>query len=170
MSEGADMKHETPMNKQRKRGRHEAGCRVCAHPERQQIETEWCSWGNASKLAKKYGLSRDSIYRHCRTLQLFEKRSRNLKGALERIIEQADSVAVNASAVVAAVQAYSKITSQGSWVDRVERINLNSLFEKMSVEELEQYAKTGDLPGWFRETLGATPIDGQEDSQNTELE
>jgi hypothetical protein len=166
MAEGTDMKHETPMSKHGKRGRHEAGCRFCTHPERQQIETEWCAWANTTKLAKKYGLSRDSIYRHCRALGLFEKRSRNLRAALERIIERSDEVPVNASAVVAAVQAYSKINSQGAWVDRVEKINLNSLFEKMSVEELEQYAKTGDLPGWFRETVGATPIDGQEDLQN----
>jgi hypothetical protein len=150
--------------------RHENGCRVCAHPERKQIEDQWCAWANTSRLAKTYGLSRDSLYRHVVAFNLRERRARNLKAALERIIEQADNVTVNASAVVAAVQAYSKINSQGAWVDRIEKINLNSLFEKMSVEELEQYAKTGDLPGWFTDTVGATPIDGQEDLQNAELE
>jgi hypothetical protein len=117
-------------------------------------------------LAKKYHLSRDSLYRHCHALGLFERRGRNLKGALEKIIEQADSVPVNAGAVVQAIQAYAKINSAGQWIDRTEQINLNSLFERMSAEELEQYAKTGDLPDWFKQTVGATPLDGQEDKAN----
>jgi hypothetical protein len=117
-------------------------------------------------LAKQYGVSRDSLYRHCHALGLFEKRGRNLKGALEKIIEQADSVAVNAGAVVQAIQAYAKINSAGQWVDRTEQVNLNELFKRMSAEELEQYATTGDLPDWFKQTVGATVSDSQEDKGN----
>lgn len=147
-------------------GRHEAGCRVCAHPEREQIETEWCSWANSSKLAKQYGLSRDSVYRHVVAFNLREKRAKNLRAALERIIEQADGVTVNAAAVVSAVQAYAKINLQGAWVDRIEKIDLNALFERMSTEELERYAKEGILPEWFTDIVGATRSDSQEDRQN----
>lgn len=147
-------------------GRHEFGCRVCAHPEREQIENEWITWGNTSKLAKQYGLSRDSLYRHCHALRLFEKRARNLKGALEKIIEQADIVPVNAGTVVQAIQAYAKINSAGQWVDRTEQINLNSLFERMTAKELEEYAKAGTLPSWFTEIVGAIPLDSQEEKGN----
>ncbi len=146
--------------------RHEAGCRVCAHPEREQIESAWCAWANTSKLAKQYSLSRDSLYRHCHALSLFERRGRNLKGALEKIIEQADSVTVNAGAVVQAIQAYAKINSAGQWVDRTEQINLNELFERMTREELEAYAQDGTLPDWFRQTVGTTPANSQEDKAN----
>jgi hypothetical protein len=148
------------------RGRHEAACRVCAHPEREQIESEWCAWANTSELAKQYGLSRDSLYRHCHALGLFERRGRNLKGALEKIIEQADSVAVNAGAVVQAIQAYAKINAAGQWVEKIEQVNLNDLFERMTAQELEQYAKTGNLPLWFRQTTGATAADGCDDKEN----
>ena len=76
---------------------------------------------------------------------------------LERIIEKADEVDVTAAAVVAAVQAYSKINAAGQWVDRSEHLDLNELFEKMTQQELEAYAKDGTLPDWFTTTVGATP-------------
>ena len=147
-------------------GRHKKSCRVCAHPERKQIEDEWCAWANTSNLARKYDLSRDSIYRHCHAFNLFQKRSRNLKAALERIIERSEDVRVNASAVVSAVQAYAKINSAGQWIDRTEQIGLNELFMKMSREELEAYAQNGSLPQWFTEITGATPIDSTEVNTN----
>ncbi len=147
-------------------GRHEAGCKVCAHPDRKQIEDEWCAWANTSRLAKKYKLSRDSIYRHVAAFNLRERRGKNLRAALERIIEHADVVKVNAASVVSAATAYAKINAQGAWVDRVERIDVNALFEKMSAGELEAYAKDGTLPSWFADTVGATPSDGHREGNN----
>jgi hypothetical protein len=137
-------------------GRHETACKVCSHPDRKQIEDEWCAWANTSNLAKKYKVSQDSIYRHVAAFNLRERRGRNLRAALERIIEQADTVKVNAAAVVSAVTAYAKINSQGAWIDRVERVGLNALFDRMSVGELEAYAKEGALPSWFTDVVGAT--------------
>jgi hypothetical protein len=69
---------------------------------------------------------------------------------------------VTAAAVVAAVQAYSKINANGQWVDRTEHMNLNELFDKMTQQELEAYARDGSLPTWFATTVGATPRDGEE--------
>jgi hypothetical protein len=143
-------------------GRHQAQCLVCQHPQREDIEREWIDWGSTSRLAEEFRLSRDSIYRHAHALGLFEKRRRNVKRALERIIECSEGVQVTASAVVAAVQALSKINSNGQWLDRVEGVSLNELFDKMTAEELEAYAASGTLPGWFTARVGATPIDSQE--------
>ena len=152
--------------KQSNVGRHKTSCKVCAHPDRERIEEEWCAWGNTSKLAKQYALSRDSLYRHCHALGLFERRGRNLKGALEKIIEQADLVTVNAGAVVQAIQAYAKINAAGQWIDRTEQVNLSDLFERMTREELEAYAREGALPDWFTSIVGATHADSQEDKAN----
>jgi len=161
MSQRTEQRQKRPIGR-----RHEANCRICSHPQREQIETEWIGWANTSKLAQEHGLSRDSLYRHCHALGLFEKRRRNLRAALERIVEQADSVEVSASSVVAAATALAKINSSGQWVDRTEQVNLNELFDRMSAEELERYAATGDLPQWFRQTVGATPLDSKEDKEN----
>jgi hypothetical protein len=161
------MSQETELRRKRPLGRrHEAACKVCGHPEREELESQWCAWANTSELAKQYGLSRDSIYRHCHALGLFERRGRNLKGALERIIEHADGVTVNAAAVVSAIQAYAKINSAGQWVDRTEQVKLNDLFARMSTQGLEAYAREGTLPDWFTSIVGATPSDSEEDPED----
>jgi hypothetical protein len=41
-------------------------------------------------------------------------------------------------------------------------VNLNELFERMSREELENYAREGTLPDWFSQAVTATPFDSQE--------
>ena len=145
------------------RGRHEAHCKICAHPEREEIERDFVSWCSPIRIVADYGLAdRASVYRHVRAFGLFAKRQRNVRAALERIIEKADEVDVNATAVVGAIQTYAKINSQGQLVERHEQVNLNELFERMTAQELETYAKDGVLPDWFTGVVGATPPDSQE--------
>ena len=142
-------------------GRHKRNCSVCCHDRCVEIEADFISWRSPAAIAKEYGLAdRTSVSRHANALNLFAKRQRNLRAALERIIEQAGEVDVTAPAVVAAIQAYSKINAAGQWVDRSEHVNLNELFERMSQEELEAYARDGTLPAWFTATVGATASDG----------
>ncbi len=136
-------------------GRHATFCKVCSHPQREEIERQWVSWGNSTRIARSYKLSADSLYRHAHALGLFEKRARNIRKALERLIEHAESVEVTAPAVVSAIQAYAKINAQGQWIDRTESVSLNELFERMTNAELEAYAKDGKLPDWFTGTVGA---------------
>jgi len=143
-------------------GRHEAQCAVCSHPRREEIERDWLDWGSTSRIAREYKLSRDSIYRHAHALGLFPKRQRNIRKALERMIEQAETVDVTAPAIVSAIQAYAKINSRGQWIDRVEGLNLNELFERMTRDELDSYARDGTLPEWFQARVGATGVDSQE--------
>jgi len=78
-----------------------------------------------------------------------DQRRRNVRVALERIIEHAGEVEVNAAAVVAAVSAYARINTRGEWVEQRQTVSLDALFERMSVEELEAYARDGTVPAWF---------------------
>jgi len=50
---------------------------------------------------------------------------------------------------VAAVGAYARINALGQWVERRETLNLNELFDRMTRDELDAYARDGTLPGWF---------------------
>jgi len=144
-------------------GRHKRACSVCRHSKRVEIETDFIAWHSPAAIAQEYSLAdRTSVYRHAHALGLFPKRQRNVRTALEKIIERAGEVDVIAPAVVAAVQAYSKINASGQWVDRSEHIDLNALFAKMPAEEMETYAQKGSLPTWFRSTAGATARDSQE--------
>ena len=142
-------------------GRHKRNCSVCCHPKLAEIESDFILWRSPAAIAQEYGLAdRTSVYRHAHALGLFPKRQRNVRAALEKIIEKAGEVAVTAPAVVAAIQAYSKINTAGQWIDRSEHVDLNALFEKMTAQELETYAQSGSLPAWFTGVVGATAGDG----------
>jgi hypothetical protein len=136
--------------------RHKKQCAICAHGDREQIERDFIGWKSPITICREHGLSdRSTVYRHAQAFDLFAKRRRNVRAALERIIEKAGEVEVSSSAVVAAVQAYAKINAQGHWVDRTEHVDLNALFDRMTKKELEIYAQSGKLPGWFSEAVGA---------------
>jgi len=146
--------------------RHRRSCTVCKHEQCTEIEADFVGWKSPALIAQEYGLAdRTSVYRHAHAFGLLEKRKRNVRAALERIIEKAGEVEVTSSAVVAAVQAYAKINAQGQWVERSEHLNLNELFDRMSKDELEAYARDGKLPAWFTETVGSQvatlPDDGR---------
>ena len=136
-------------------GRHRRNCTICRHPRRHEIEHDFVGWRSPARIVEDFGLAdRSSIYRHANAFDLFAKRKRNIRAALEKIIEQADQVEVTAAAVVAAVQAYSKINAAGQWVERAETTNLNDLFDRMTFDELESYAREGTLPEWFLTATG----------------
>jgi hypothetical protein len=81
-------------------GRHEHHCTVCTHAKREEIDLAFVNWTSPARISREYRVSRDSIYRHARALLLFEKRRRNIRMALEKIIEKAGEVNVGAAAVV----------------------------------------------------------------------
>jgi hypothetical protein len=138
-----------------KLGRHQRNCSVCTHQQREEIESAFIGWRSPAAIAEEFGLTdRASVYRHAHALGLFPKRQRNIRAALERIIEKAGEVDVTASAVVAAVQAYAKINAAGEWIDKTETTSMNDLFDRMSTQELKTYAQTGTLPDWFKATVG----------------
>jgi hypothetical protein len=147
-------------------GRHQRTCSVCAHSQCDEIEDAFVSWRSPAQIAEEFGIAdRASVYRHAHAFGLFERRRRNIRAALEKIIERAGEVDVTASAVVAAVQAYAKINAAGEWIDRTENVSMRDLFDRMTTQELESYAQSGALPGWFRATVGAT-ADEREKGEN----
>jgi hypothetical protein len=153
----AKTEHKAAVNK----GRHELQCTICNHAKREEIEQAFVNWSSPDRIRKQYGVSRDSAYRHAHALGLMDKRRRNVRAALERIIEKAGEVEASATAIVSAVSAYAKINASGQWVERSEHVNLNELFERMSREEMEAYAKDGLLPSWFEQAVGATGSDSR---------
>jgi hypothetical protein len=142
-------------------GRHEAGCRVCSHPKRLDIERDFIAWKSPAKIANEFKLrDRSTVYRHAHALNLFPKRARNVRAALERIIERADDIPVTANAVVAAITTYARLNAQGQLVERSEQLSLNDLFDRMSTDELEAYARDGELPEWFELATGRRGPEG----------
>jgi hypothetical protein len=91
------------------RARHASQCSICEHPECESIEHEWVNWHNTTVLSERYGVSRDAIYRHARYLNLFRQRRKNLRGALEKIIERLDLAPVTGSVVLGAIRELAKL-------------------------------------------------------------
>jgi hypothetical protein len=132
--------------------RHERDCKICAHPDREEIEREFSEWKPVAVIAKERHISRPSLYRHLRALNLFERRDRNIKSALANFIEKGFRVRVTASSFVAAIQAYSKINSEGAWIDKTEQVgqsHAQRLFDRMTRGEMLRYAESGELPSWW---------------------
>jgi hypothetical protein len=97
-----------------KLGRHQRNCSICAPEQRESIETDFVSWRSPAAIATEYGLADRSRYRHAHALELFDIRRKNVRAALEMLIEKAGEVDVTSSALVAAVQAYAKINAAAS--------------------------------------------------------
>jgi hypothetical protein len=80
---------------------------------------------------------RQTLWRHANAMGLTEKCKRNVRAALERIIERVEGVEVTGSTVVSLSRSIARSTRAGQWIDRTEQVSLNDLFDRMSREELE---------------------------------
>jgi len=98
--------------------RHERLCTVCSHPEREAIEEAFLHWRTLyDQHAERDLPSDDSICRHAHAFGLFEQRSRNMRFALENIIERSESVQATADSIIRAIRACSCLKANGEWVD-----------------------------------------------------
>ena len=73
--------------------------------------------------------------------------------------------------MVQAIAVYGKLHSQGQLIERRETVNLNELFERMTLQEKETYAREGKLPDWFTQTVGsqvATRSNESEEEENVQ--
>jgi hypothetical protein len=150
-------------------GRHKSQCSICNHPNCSEIEECWIDWRHICHIESVYHVSRDAIYRHMHALDLFKERQRNIRGALERIIEEVGAVSPSASGVVSAIQAYVKLNSAEQATEQAQGMNPQKLLERMSQEEREAFARDGSLPGWFSRAIGATSSDGQEGEKESQV-
>ena len=95
---------------------HARECSICRHPERDSIDQEFVEWGAVGSIAAAYGIQRRAIYRHAHATNLFERRNRDLRFALGRIIEQAQTVEVTADSIVRAVRLFACLNDEGGWI------------------------------------------------------
>jgi hypothetical protein len=106
--------------------RHERKCSVCCHPDRDAIEEAFIHWHSPTLIAQDYEISDDSIHRHAYATGLDAVRSRNLRCALERILEKAQRVVPTADSIVRAVRAYTRINDAGEWVEPPTHVIVSS--------------------------------------------
>jgi hypothetical protein len=105
---------------------HERLCLVCRNPLRDAIEEEFIHWHNVHEIAAHYQIEARTIYRHARAVNLYDKRDRNLRSALGHIIHRAQNVRVTADSVIQAVRAFSRINTDGQWVNPPAHVIVSS--------------------------------------------
>jgi hypothetical protein len=106
---------------------HERHCVICHHPEREDIEEAFLNWRRTANICRDFDIpSRTTIYRHARACGLFERRARNIRAALEFIIEDAECVPPHAEGIIKAIRAYTKINSAGEWIEPPAHVVVSS--------------------------------------------
>lgn len=96
---------------------HQRNCTICPHPDRKAIEESFLRWDSPAEIAEEYEISRSAVYRHASALELFDRRSRNVRFALGHVIEESSRVMPTADAIIRAVRAFTRVNDQGQWID-----------------------------------------------------
>ena len=103
--------------------RHARKCIICHHPNREAIDGEFIHWLHPDNIVDEYELpSRSALYRHAHATGLYELRRRNLRYSLEHVIQEAERTTPTADGIIRAVRAYSRVTTDGRWIEPAQRI------------------------------------------------
>jgi len=144
-------------------GRHQAQRTICSYSCRQEIDDLFVDWVSPDLIVKRFtNISRDSVYRHAHAFDLFTKRRKNIRMALEKIVERVDFTAMSGSVILSAIKAIEKLNSEGQGVENMQSTDSKKLFDRMSPGERAAFAEDGSLPDWFSRAKGETSDESQE--------
>ncbi|MHB8540351.1 MAG: hypothetical protein ACYDCD_05330 [Candidatus Acidiferrales bacterium] len=103
--------------------RHQRKCTICHHADREEIEQMFLHWFSASAIHRRFLLrDRSSIYDHAHATGLYSRRRKNMRCALENIIERSDECPISSNGIVRAIKAYCSLTDAGEWVEPASRV------------------------------------------------
>jgi hypothetical protein len=136
-------------------GRHQAQCSICKSAHLDAIEQDFIHWTSVSEIQQIYTVTRYSVYRHAHAFDLFNKRAKNIRAALDKIIEQVNGVLVSGPTIISAIKMAMKMD------EKQEDPDPKKVFEQMSKAEREAFASDGSLPEWFSGARAAAPHGGE---------
>jgi hypothetical protein len=123
---------------------HQRRCTVCKHPQRAAIEESFLYWRSPEDIAEDFHLAdRSTVYRHAHATGLFDRRRRNVRWVLERILEQVDDVPITAGSIVRAALAYARINGDGEWVPPPTQVALTHAFAPPQAGTTQPVASSG---------------------------
>jgi hypothetical protein len=92
-------------------GRHAGKCLVCNHANKQEIEVAYLLFESVPKIAERFEVADDSIYRHAEFFGLDDQRAGDTKKVLQNVIARgfAQSKNIDPRVALGAVQELNKI-------------------------------------------------------------
>lgn len=102
--------------------RHSRKCRICRHPDREEIEQEYREWFRPSDIARRHHLDDSALHRHFRAVGLITGRRENLRIILDRIIGRGAERPVTGNEIIRAVRAQACLTDDNKWVEPAKRV------------------------------------------------
>jgi hypothetical protein len=98
--------------------RHRRLCVICNHDDRYAIDQAFLEWRRPIDIKQEFRLpDRRCVSRHARATGLFEKRARNLRAGLEKVIEESTIRPPSADSIIRAVRVYGCLDANGRWVE-----------------------------------------------------
>jgi hypothetical protein len=102
--------------------RHRRKCKICRHPDLEDIEQDYRDWGRPAQIARRYSIDDRSLYRHLTAVGLAPTRRENLRIILDRILERGAEKKISGSTIIKAVRAHCCLTEGNKWVEPVRQV------------------------------------------------
>ena len=102
--------------------RHKRKCAICHHRNREAIEDAFMNWLSPETIVEEFRLrGRAVLYRHAEACGLPALRRRRMRGALDRLIEHAETARVSGSTVIRAVIVSGRLNDDGVYIEPPKR-------------------------------------------------
>jgi hypothetical protein len=117
--------------------RHARKCTICQSANREDIEDAYLNWLGPEWISRMFTEVRDRmvLYRHAHATGLHEFRRRNLRAALDRILESADSGRVSGDCALRVIKAYSNLNDDGHWTEPVQKVIISKRHIDLTVPD-----------------------------------
>ncbi len=102
--------------------RHRRKCQVCRHPEREMIECEYRDWFGPLAIARSYGIPERALFRHLEATGQISSRRKNLRSALEHVLERGVETEIDGPTIIQAVRAYCCLSDENKWIEPAKTI------------------------------------------------
>ena len=102
--------------------RHRRKCTICHHRQREAIENAFMNWLSPETIVAEFKLrGRAVLYRHAEAYGLPALRRRLVRGALDRLIEHAETARVSGSTVIRAIIVSGRLNDDGIYIEPPKR-------------------------------------------------
>ena len=122
--------------------RHSRKCSICNSEKREEIDSAYLHWLSPHYLTLQYTEIHDrmTLYRHVHATGLYEYRRRNLRSALDRLLENAEGARVTGDCVLRAIRAYSHLNEEGRWTEPTHNVVISHRHIDLPPSEEEKTA------------------------------